>query len=197
MARKRALAGIIGPAVFTTAAVVAARRAPGYSHTRHHISGLAAQTMPSAPVMIPGFVSFGFAGLIQEVDDPIIQRMVRTAGLATLAAGLARCSTVDCPMPRIDEEATASDGAHAAASVVAFSCWTLLPSIAATRPGPTWYRRTSALLAVLTWGAYAVNSRAVRSRSATRGRAQRLFLVPVFGWYALTSWSVLGSGQAT
>lgn len=188
---------MIGPAVFTTAAVVAARRAPGYSHTRHHISGLAAQTMPSAPVMIPGFVSFGFAGLIQEVDDPIIQRMVRTAGLATLAAGLARCSTVDCPMPRIDEEATASDGAHAAASVVAFSCWTLLPSIAAIRPGPTWYRRTSALLAVLTWGAYAVNSRAVRSRSATRGRAQRLFLVPVFGWYALTSWSVLGSGQAT
>lgn len=191
------MAGILGPAVFAAAAVVASRRAPGYSHTRNHISGLAAQGMPSAPVMIPGFAAFGLAGLLQQIDDPLVRAVVRTAGLATLAAGLARCSSVECPMPMVDEEATASDAVHAAVSIVGFSCWSLLPSIAAVRPGPTWYRRTSALLAALTWAAYVVNSRAVRSRLATRGRAQRLFLAPVFAWYALTSLHALRSDGGT
>lgn len=181
------LSGVWGPLAFTIAAIAAAGRAPNYSHRRHHISGLAAQRMPSAPIMVPGFMAYGIAGLMQPVDDRLVQRLVRLAGGATLGAGLARCSSVECPTPMINEGVTTSDVAHAAASIVAFNTWTLLPTITAVRPGPRWYRRASAPLAALTWIAYLVNSTAVRSQSARRGLTQRLFLAPVLTWYVLTS----------
>lgn len=174
------LSGVWGPLAFSTATIAAARRAPEYSHRRHHVSGLAARHMPSAPIMVPGFMAYGIAGLVQPVDDRFIRRLVQLAGIAILGAGLARCSSLECPMPVVDKEATTSDGVHAVASIVAFSVWTVLPSITALRPGPRWYRRASALLAALTWIAYLFNSTAVRSRSDRRGLAQRLFLAPVF-----------------
>ena len=168
--------------------MVGARRVPGYSHQRNHISGLAAQGMPSAPLMVPGFLALGLSGIVMPIPDPVVQRLVRTAGLATIGAGLARCSSVDCPMPTLDEDVTSSDVAHSVMSMVAFGIWTAIPTLTAVRSGRRGYRRASAVLAAMTWIAFWFNSRAIRRRSDRRGLAQRLFFAPVFVWYSLTSY---------
>lgn len=63
------LSGVWGPLAFTAAAIAAARRVRDYSHRRHHISGMAARGMPSASIMVPGFMAYGIAGLMQPVED--------------------------------------------------------------------------------------------------------------------------------
>src|SRR5262245_28665047 len=138
----RRSAGIWGPGLFAAASVAAARRQPSYSARRDHISALAALGTRSAAVMIPGFAALGAAGLVMQTDDAAVRWLVRLAGVTTLVAGAARCTTPACPMPFVDEDAGASDVAHAAASMATFACWTALPALGALRPGPAWYRRS-------------------------------------------------------
>ena len=56
-------AGLWGPGAFVAATVIGGASQPGYDHRRLHISGLAAHGARSAPVMVPGFISLGVAGL--------------------------------------------------------------------------------------------------------------------------------------
>ena len=193
--RLGASAGLWGPAAFTSAAALGARRVAGYSHRRDHISGLAARRVASARVMIPGFVALGVAQTIQPHDDPLVERLLRTAGAATIVAGVVQCSSVACPMPVVDDDATTGDAVHAVASVTGFTIWTVLPWITATRAGPRWYRRTSAGCAAAASVAYVASAVSTGRRSSPRGLVQRMFLAPVFVWFAATSVRGLRSGQ--
>ena len=71
----RHTAGIWGPVGFCGAAIIAARRHPGYSHVSHHVSGLAARGERSARVMIPGFLmlgeSVGMPLMLVETGRPV------------------------------------------------------------------------------------------------------------------------------
>jgi len=119
--------------------VVAARRQPGNSHRRHHISGLAAQHTKSAVVTIPGFTALGAASLSTRSDHRRERALLRMAGMGTILAGLFRCSDVRCPDPTKDPEATAADSAHAIVSIVTFMAWTVLPFVdASRRRSPSW-----------------------------------------------------------
>jgi Protein of unknown function (DUF998) len=172
---------------FAGASVLAARRHPGYSHIGSHVSGLAAQGAPSAPVMVSGFVVLGAASSVMETPSPAVRRLLRTAGLATLAAGAFRASSPACPTPFVDADVEPTDIAHAGASMTAFVCWLALPITTARQPGPSWYRRLSSALAIATSVTYALAGVTTRRHSPTRGLAQRAFLATVFLWYAATT----------
>ena len=180
-------AGVWGPGLFAAASLVAARLQPGYSHRSHYVSGLAARGQRSALVMVPGFLAFGLASSVMPVDDPVLRAVVRTAGVATLVAGGARCSTPECPRPFVDPDARPTDVVHGIASMAAFGCWLLLPLLGVVRPGPGWYRWSCAPLFVVAALAYRTNRAAAREGSNHRGTAQRAFLLPVLCWYALTA----------
>jgi len=129
----RDASGAWGPAGFVVATVVAARRQPGYSHRRHHISGLAAQHTRSAVVMIPGFTVLGAASLSMRSDHCWERALLRMAGMGTIFAGLFRCSDVRRPDPTKDPDATAAGSAHAIVSIVTFMTWTALPFVDVSR----------------------------------------------------------------
>lgn len=183
----RRLAGVWGPMSFTAAGVLAARRHPGYSHVRNHVSGLAAYGAPAAPVMVSGFALLGTASLVMDAPGPAVRRLLRTAGLATMAAGAFRASDPACPTPFVDAEVDRSDIAHAGASMAAFICWLALPAITALQPAPSWYRRLSSVLAVAAVVSYSLAGVTTRRHASTRGLAQRAFLATIFVWYAATT----------
>lgn len=94
------MAGIAGPVAFTTAWAVSSLRQEGYSIAHEHISGLAAPDARQPQVMTGGFLALGacttvFARSLEEAlggRGPAgpAPRLVRTAGLGTLAAGVLR-----------------------------------------------------------------------------------------------------------
>jgi Protein of unknown function (DUF998) len=183
--------GVLGPAAFGLATVVAARRQPGYSHRRHHISGLAAQHTQSAPVMIPGFMALGAASLAMPGGHRAERVLLRLAGVGTVLAGLFRCSDVRCPDPTTDPEATATDSAHAIASIVTFVCWTLLPFVDAFhRRSPT-SRAITLGHGVATAVGFGAAGMTTRSDDPYKGVAQRVFLGSVFVWYVTSAFRAL------
>jgi Protein of unknown function (DUF998) len=97
----RALGGIVGPAAFTTAWIVCtANRRNGYTVTREHLSGLAAPDAWRPEIMISGFLGLGIGTYLfgAALEDALggARRagpgpwLIKTAGIATLAAGLLR-----------------------------------------------------------------------------------------------------------
>jgi hypothetical protein len=122
-----------------------------------------------------------------HLEDPVVRRVVRLASGANLLAGAARCSSLDCPMPFVDDDARTADLVHSAASVTAFSCWVALPVMTAVRPGVRWRRQLSKFLAPASVVAFLVAGASTQRRSNRRGLAQRAFLASVFVWYAAMS----------
>lgn len=165
------------------AALVGARRQPGYSARGNHVSGLAATGTRSAVVMVPGFLVLGAAQLVMEEPDPLIRRVVRLAGLGTVAAGLLRCSTVECPDPLSDPAATLADAAHSAASVATFVLWVSLPGLEARVVDDGAARRGQVVLGLTTATAFGAAGLTTALESPNRGLAQRLYLGLVFGWF--------------
>ncbi len=180
-------AGVWGPAVFVGAAVVAGRLQPGYSHRDHHISGLAASGQRSAAVMIPGFLALGTATLVMPVPDGSLATLARTAGLGVIGAGVIPASQPRCPQPMVDPEATAADLGHGIASVLGFAAWTAIPFVAATRPGPAWYRQLNRVLRLTTAAGFVGAAATTRFDAPVKGAAQRGFLTSVFTWYLATA----------
>lgn len=94
-----AIAGVLGPAVFTAAWVTAAFRQPGVAFAAPQISGLAAENARDPWLMISGFVllggcAIGFGASLrtalggsQAGPGP---RLIQLAGVLTIAAGLLR-----------------------------------------------------------------------------------------------------------
>ena len=179
----RDAAGAWGPGAFVLAAVLGARRQPGYSHRSHHISGLAAQQTRSAVVMIPGFLALGAASLAMPSGPRGERALLRMAGLGTILAGLFRCSDVSCPDPTRDPEATASDSAHAIVSIATFVAWTLLPFVDASHRRSPMLRAMTVGNGVATAAGFVSAGLTQRSDDANKGIAQRVFLGSVFAWY--------------
>ena len=93
-----ALCGLLGPAAFTIAWLLAQRRQDDYRFRHEHISGLAAKDANDPHVMTAGFVVLGgctvaFASAIDRRLGPrpgAGPALIGLAGLATLVAGLFR-----------------------------------------------------------------------------------------------------------
>jgi hypothetical membrane protein len=95
--RLLASCGIAGPALFTAAWVTSSLRQTGYSATRVQLSGLAAMDARDPQIMMAGFIALGvcsiaFGAALDRVAAPGSAGpwLVRTAGAATVAAGLFR-----------------------------------------------------------------------------------------------------------
>jgi hypothetical protein len=96
--RLRALAGVVGPAVFTSAWVTSTVRQEGYSVTEEHLSGLAAPDARNRHVMTTGFLTMGtctvaFAGELEEAlggreRAGLGPTAMALSGWATIVAGL-------------------------------------------------------------------------------------------------------------
>jgi hypothetical protein len=97
-ARFGALCGILGPAAFTAAWLIAQRRQDEYQVRHEHISGLAAKDANDPHVMTAGFVALGgctvaFASALDRRLGPragIGPALIGVAGLATIVAGIFR-----------------------------------------------------------------------------------------------------------
>jgi hypothetical protein len=98
--RDRVLAacGLIGPAAFTAAWLLAQRRQDEYQVRHEHISGLAARDATDPHLMTAGFLALGsctvaFASALEQRLGPragVGPALIGVAGLATIAAGLFR-----------------------------------------------------------------------------------------------------------
>jgi hypothetical protein len=179
----RDAAGVWGPAAFVLATLLGARRQPGYSHRRHHISGLAAHNTRSAVVMIPGFMTLGAATLAMPSNHRGQRALLWVAGVGTILAGAFRCSDMSCPDPTSDPEATAVDSAHEIASTVTFVAWTLLPFVDASHRRSPKFRAITVGNGLATAVALVGAGLMDRSNSPNKGIAQRAFLGSVFAWY--------------
>lgn len=107
----RAACGLVGPAAFTAAWLVATRRQPSYSLANEHISGLAADDAEVPHVMTAGFVAFGTCAVVfaseleRRLDAPgrgpgIGPTAMAASGVSMLAAGAFRRDRIsNYPMP--------------------------------------------------------------------------------------------------
>lgn len=92
-------AGLVGPAAFTAAWVVSARRQDGYSVRNEHISGLAAPDARDPEILITGFLvlgaaTIGFAAALRERlggrEAGSGPYLLGITGAGAIAAGLLR-----------------------------------------------------------------------------------------------------------
>lgn len=186
---------LVGPACFAAAAVVSARRVPDYSHRDEPISALAAHGMPSASIMVPGFLGLaaGTCWLGRTLSGTRVPRSVaiglQVAGAGVAVAGLGRCSDRSCPtrgMNAAAEDVTVSDDVHAISSGVVFGLWTVLPLLAAAR-GSQMDRRDRVLAAALGSSATAAAlwnfSLFKKNSSKWGGLSQRATLAFALGFY--------------
>lgn len=98
--RLGAVAGLVGPAAFTLAWIVASLRQPGLSFTIVQISGLAALDARDPWIMIAGFLLLGtsaipFGAALRQAlggrgGSGPAPALIQAAGLLTIAAGLLR-----------------------------------------------------------------------------------------------------------
>ena len=106
-----AACGLVGPAAFTAAWLVATRRQPVYSVANEHISGLAAPDAEVPHVMTAGFVTLGACtvAFAAELEERLRVRgraagggpaLLAASGVALLSAGLFRRDRLsNYPMP--------------------------------------------------------------------------------------------------
>jgi hypothetical membrane protein len=93
--RVRALSGVAGPVVFTTAWVAASLRQAGHGAFSVQLSGLAAPDARDPWIMITGFLVLGgctvwFGQELARDVDGTAPRLIQGAGVLTVAAGLLR-----------------------------------------------------------------------------------------------------------
>jgi len=146
----RALGGIIGPAVFTTAWAISTARQEGYSVRDEHISGLAAPDADHPGVMITGFLVLG-AGTIaagSALEDALGgwqragwgPRLIQVSGMAALVAGVLRRDRMLLGLPEgVEHQSWHNDGHDLAAGVV-YICLVAAPIALAVRfrDDPVW-----------------------------------------------------------
>jgi hypothetical protein len=129
-----ALCGLLGPAAFTAAWLLAQRRQDEYQVRHEHISGLAAKDANDPHVMTAGFVALGgctvaFAAALERQLGPrsgIGPALIGVAGLATVVAGLFRRDRrSNFPAPGELEGQSWENDVHDAAAVLGGAAGTL------------------------------------------------------------------------
>jgi Protein of unknown function (DUF998) len=122
-----ALCGVLGPAAFTAAWLVAQRRQDEYQVRHEHISGLAAKDANDPHVMTAGFVALGgctiaFASALDQRLGPRAgagPALIGVAGLATIVAGgFRRDRRSNFPAPGAPEGQSWENDVHDTAAVV-------------------------------------------------------------------------------
>ena len=122
-----ALCGVLGPAAFTAAWLVAQRRQDEYQVRHEHISGLAAKDANDPHVMTAGFVTLGgctiaFASALYQRLGPragMGPALIGVAGLATIVAGgFRRDRRSNFPAPGEPEGQSWENDVHDTAAVV-------------------------------------------------------------------------------
>ncbi len=125
--RLGALCGLLGPAAFTAAWLIAQRRQDEYQFRHEHISGLAAKDANDPHVMTAGFVALGgctvaFASALDRRLGPragLGPALIGVAGLATMVAGaFRRDRRSNFPPPGESEGQSWENDVHDAAAAV-------------------------------------------------------------------------------
>jgi Protein of unknown function (DUF998) len=191
------LPAVIGPGSFALAALLGARRVPDYRHRDEPMSALAAKHCPASPIMVPGFLALGaatwsLAGAIAGTRVPkSVVMMMRTTGVFTVLAGLARQSDRSCPVRfKGDENATVSDDLHVLFSIVVFGSWIAMPLVTAARGQELRGvdRRLSLALGLGALGGWVWTSALIQRDAQTWGGvAQRVTVASALAWYSVAA----------
>ena len=148
--RLRAACGLAGPVAFTAAWVAGTLRQAGYSPAEEHLSGLAAPDARNPQIMISGFLTLGactfaFASALQEAlggrkRAGLAPALMRTAGIATVAAGLLRRDRMLLHPPGGATGQSWHNLAHDLASGVGYASLLVTPVLLARRfrSDPQW-----------------------------------------------------------
>lgn len=148
--------------------------------------------------MVPGFLALGLGTIDLARNLPAgertpdsVRRMLLGAGITTLGAGLARCSSRSCPTRFFgDVDARVVDEIHGAFSMTTFLLWIATPLLSArsASAGDPRYARRARLLSAATFVSWAATGALVSGRSARwRGLAQRLMAASAFAWFPLVA----------
>lgn len=195
---RMSLRAMLGPVLFSSAAAAGARSVPFYRWRDEPISALSARGRPGAKFMVPGFVALGLGSIRFGRDlrgSPAIPRavtqMVTMAGVSTVGAGVARCSSRSCPSRFLgDSDATLSDELHGLFSMATFLLWIAMPFVSARdarRCDPVYARRCR-IISVATLATWLTTGLLVHRRSDRYvGVSQRLMVLSALSWFPLAA----------
>lgn len=204
--------GVLGPATFTAAWLIAAGRQDGYSPAVEHVSGLAARDATDPQVMSVGFFSLGaslwpFATAVEEaLGGPSragpAPTLVRLAGTAIGAAGVLRRDRMLLEPPDDSGFRSWQNHGHDLASAVAYVSATTAPAVLAARvrADPAWHQvyRPALGVSALTGGLLALfGCRAVDSCNGYVQRAAVTLPAAATAAMAVTLWRHAPSATPT
>ena len=187
-----------GPLAFAAATAAGARRMPAYRSRDEAISALACRGSPGASVMVAGFLALGLGTLdlarsipTPERTSPAVRCMLAVAGVTTIGAGLARCSSRSCPSRLLgDAGATMSDELHGVFSMATFLLWIAAPAVSARAASSVdkTYASRARVLAGATFAAWVTTGVLVSRRSERwGGLAQRAMAAFALAWFPLVA----------
>jgi hypothetical protein len=184
---------LVGPASFAAAAIVGARKVPGYRHRDEPMSALAARGTASSPIMVSGFLALAAStwALASTLEDSRVPRPIRrwlqVTGAGIALAGLARQSDRSCPVRFLgDDHVTVSDDLHVLFSGVVFGSWIAMPFVASgfgqgLRPVDRRRSFAAGLVALSGWGW--MSTLMQRDVEKWGGVAQRVTVAGALAWY--------------
>jgi hypothetical membrane protein len=199
--RAGAVCGVLAPAAFVGAWLVAGAATAGYDPLQQAISRLAAEGAPTRPLMTTGLVAFGVLlpvwarTLGDRLGSSALRWVVTAAGVATLAVAA---------LPLTAEGGTAQDALHALAAVLGYAAMAATPLVAAPllrRRGHGRAAVASVAVGVVAGGALTGSVLAGPVLPETVGRVgsgglQRLGLTVVDIWHVAAAAAVLrGAGR--
>lgn len=190
-ARVLALAGVVGPAAFTLAALVSAPMESGYSHVHQFVSELAAEGSGGRVVMTIGFLTLGVSMLVFAWSFRVLRPalsavalIIALSGAGTLMAGTFSC---DRGCPATGDNSTHQD-LHNVSSVLTFSSWIIAPLFVGVQLRRTRYGKASlALAGVALVASLVLLSFKNRMPDDPVGLLQRIVLVTLFSWFVVTT----------
>jgi Protein of unknown function (DUF998) len=181
LSRLAALAGVVGPALFTAAWVAGSMRQAGQPAAEIQLSGLAADDARNPQIMMAGFVVLGVcsAGFGAALDRVISPRsagpwLIVTAGVATVAAGLFRRDHLLLTGPGFTGESWHNQ-VHDVASGVAYGAMLAAPLVLGRRfrKDPDWAAVSRPVLVLALGSAVALAVFASRVMEPWNGVVQR------------------------
>jgi hypothetical membrane protein len=196
--RVRALSGVAGPVVFTTAWVASSLRQTGHGALSVQLSGLAAPDARDPWIMITGFLVLGGCTvwfgqeLTRDAGGPA-PRLIQGAGVLTVAAGLLRRDHMELT----SGPASWHNGAHNIVSLILYLDLVLAQLLLARRFAaiPSWRPWRAYLLASGIATAVALAVFLPNTTSPSAGLLQRIAVtIPLAAVTAVAARVAHGSG---